>query len=207
MTRSKMRRIALFFAAAPCRAGTPLDVDQLASQYTGSVEAVKVYEDFHDPDVMADMSDVVRSKQIDAVILAGRSPDHYEATLGANSVAEELERAGINPNLIVYANLSEHCSKVHAGASPEILNRKAKEYLYGECERLGLSYTPSQANFVWVDLGRDCREVFTELLRRGVIVRRGDAFGAPTHIRVTTGTTEQNERFVGALGEVLGAGG
>jgi histidinol-phosphate aminotransferase len=87
------------------------------------------------------------------------------------------------------------------------LNGKGKEYLYGECERLGLSYTRSQANFVWVDVGRECREVFTELLRRGVIVRTGDVFGAPTHIRVTTGTEEQNERFVGALGEVLGGSG
>jgi histidinol-phosphate aminotransferase len=83
------------------------------------------------------------------------------------------------------------------------LNGKAKEYLYGEFDRLGLGYAPSQANFVWVDVGRDCREVFEGLLRRGVIVRTGDVFGAPTHFRVTTGTEEQNERFVAALAEVL----
>jgi len=46
--------------------------------------------------------------------------------------------------------------------------------------------------------------VFTELLRRGVIVRTGDIFGAPAHIRVTTGTPEQNQRFIAALGQVLG---
>jgi histidinol-phosphate aminotransferase len=84
------------------------------------------------------------------------------------------------------------------------LNRESKQYLYGEFERLGLSYTRSEANFVWVDMGRDCREVFTELLRRGVIVRTGDVFGAPTHVRVTTGTQEQNRRFASALEEVLG---
>ena len=72
-------------------------------------------------------------------------------------------------------------------------------------ERLGLRYTRSYANFVWVDLGRDCRPVFTELLKRGVIVRTGDIFGAPTHIRVTTGTPEQNQRFVDALEGVLRA--
>ena len=48
--------------------------------------------------------------------------------------------------------------------------------------------------------------MFTELLKRGVIVRAGDAFGAPTHIRVTTGTPQQNQRFVAALDEVLGLG-
>jgi histidinol-phosphate aminotransferase len=36
-----------------------------------------------------------------------------------------------------------------------------------------------------------------------VIVRTGDIFGAPTHVRVTTGTDEQNKRFVAALEQVL----
>ncbi len=85
------------------------------------------------------------------------------------------------------------------------LNTEGKKYLYQELDRLGLKYTRSQANFVWVDLGRECRPVFGELLRRGVIVRTGDIFGASNHIRVTTGTEEQNGRFVRALAEALGA--
>ncbi len=83
------------------------------------------------------------------------------------------------------------------------LNAESREYLYREFERLGLGYTRSYANFVWLDLGRECRPVFVELLKRGVIVRTGDAFAAPTHIRVTTGTPEQNRRFITALEEVL----
>jgi histidinol-phosphate aminotransferase len=82
-------------------------------------------------------------------------------------------------------------------------NRRSKEYYYREFEKLGLPYTPTQANFVWVDLQRDCKKVFVELLKRGVIVRTGDIFGYPTHIRVTTGTDEQSERFIVALREVL----
>jgi histidinol-phosphate aminotransferase len=85
------------------------------------------------------------------------------------------------------------------------LNAESKEFLYREFGRLGLRYTRSYANFVWVDLGRECRAVFTELLKRGVIVRTGDIFGAPTHIRVTTGTPEQNRRFTAALEQVLRA--
>jgi histidinol-phosphate aminotransferase len=83
------------------------------------------------------------------------------------------------------------------------LNRESKEYFYRQFERLGLRCTPSQANFVWVDLDRDVREVFVELQQRGVIVRTGDVFGAPDHIRVTTGLREQNQRFIAALAEVL----
>jgi len=86
------------------------------------------------------------------------------------------------------------------------LNRESRDFFYREFDRLGLKYTPSYANFVWVDLGRECRPVFTELLRRGVIVRTGDIYGAPTHIRVTTGTPPQNREFAAALEEVLEAG-
>jgi len=83
------------------------------------------------------------------------------------------------------------------------LNRESKAYLCRELRRLGLRCTPSQANFIWVDTARDCRKLFVELLRRGVIVRTGDVFGAPAHIRVSTGTSEQNQRFIAALEEAL----
>jgi histidinol-phosphate aminotransferase len=83
------------------------------------------------------------------------------------------------------------------------LNRQSKEYFYRELDRMGIRYTPTQANFVWIDLQRDCGEVFSELMKRGVIVRTGTPFGCPNHIRVTTGTMEQSERFISTLGEVL----
>ncbi len=82
-------------------------------------------------------------------------------------------------------------------------NRISKEYFYNELDKMGIPYTPMQANFVWIDVQRDCREVFVELMKHGVIVRTGDIFGAPTHIRVTTGTEEQSKRFISTLREVL----
>jgi len=84
-------------------------------------------------------------------------------------------------------------------------NQRSKSFIYAELEKMGLPYTPTQANFIWIDVMRDCKQVFTELMKRGVIVRTGDIFGAPTHIRVTTGTDEQNERFISTLREVLAA--
>ena len=73
--------------------------------------------------------------------------------------------------------------------------------------KMNLPFCPTDGNFVWVDIGRDCRPVFDALLRKGVIIRTGDIFGAPNHIRVTIGTREQNERFLGGLEEVLFAQG
>jgi histidinol-phosphate aminotransferase len=58
-------------------------------------------------------------------------------------------------------------------------------------------------NFVCVDLGEDAGPLFDRLLREGVIVRPLHGFGAPTAIRVSVGTAEENELLGAALGRVL----
>ncbi len=83
------------------------------------------------------------------------------------------------------------------------VNAAGRAYLFEQFRRLGLRAVPTQANFVWVDLGVDCVAAFEQLLRRGVIVRTGDIFGAPTFARVTIGTQEENEIFISALEQVL----
>jgi len=83
------------------------------------------------------------------------------------------------------------------------VNSEGKRFLYREFEAMGLPYVPTEANFVLVDIKRDCRPVFTELLKRGVIVRTGDIFGLPTFFRVTIGTEADNRRFIQTLREVL----
>ena len=49
----------------------------------------------------------------------------------------------------------------------------------------------------------DSDVVFNELMKRGFIIRSGNALGAPGYIRVTIGTEEQNESFLQKLEEVL----
>lgn len=82
-------------------------------------------------------------------------------------------------------------------------NERGKDYLYRELGRLGISYVPTQANFILVDLGRDARPVFEALLRRGVIVRQGFIWDYPTCIRVSIGKPEDNERFIKTLEEII----
>jgi histidinol-phosphate aminotransferase len=50
---------------------------------------------------------------------------------------------------------------------------------------------------------QDCRQVFDGLLRRGVITRTGDIFGAATYLRVTIGTPDENAKFLSALRAVI----
>jgi histidinol-phosphate aminotransferase len=61
---------------------------------------------------------------------------------------------------------------------------------------------PAVGNFVYVEVG-DGRALFEQLLRQGVIVRPLDGFGAPEAIRISVGSSEENDIFAAALGHVL----
>ena len=58
-------------------------------------------------------------------------------------------------------------------------------------------------NFLYVEVGEDAPRLYDALLHEGVIVRPLAGFGAPTAIRVSVGTPEENEFFAAALGRVL----
>jgi histidinol-phosphate aminotransferase len=83
------------------------------------------------------------------------------------------------------------------------VNRDGKAFLQATCDVLGLRYAPSEANFLFIDLGRPAAPVFEALMKQGVIVRPiGER---PTCVRVTIGTPQENQRFAEALRAVLGA--
>jgi len=84
------------------------------------------------------------------------------------------------------------------------LNQAGKEYLYKEFGQMGLNYVPTEANFIFVDVQKDSKEVFQQLLKQGVIIRSGDIFDHPTFIRVTIGNQAENARFIEGLKKVLG---
>jgi histidinol-phosphate aminotransferase len=85
-------------------------------------------------------------------------------------------------------------------------NTSARTQLERICAEFGLRIaSPAVANFLYADTGRDAAELFGALLREGVIVRPLGQFGAPTAIRVTVGTQEENAVFAEALGRALTA--
>ncbi len=129
--------------------------------------------------------------------------------VGYGIAADHLAEAMALVRLPFTVNLLAQVAAEAALADDEHLRRTVETtrtgmaQLTAEFARLGLSWAPSQANFVLVDLGRDARVCFEALLRRGVIVRPGDALGYPTHLRVSVGTAEENELFLAAFREVL----
>ncbi|MDG5470642.1 histidinol-phosphate transaminase [Jeotgalibacillus sp. ET6] len=82
-------------------------------------------------------------------------------------------------------------------------NRLGLEQYYQFCEEAGLSYFPSQGNFILIDFKRDGDLLFQELMKKGYIVRSGQALGYPTALRITIGSKEQNEKIISVLKEIL----
>jgi histidinol-phosphate aminotransferase len=84
------------------------------------------------------------------------------------------------------------------------MNRAGLAQLTGGLAEMGVSFLPSVANFILVDVG-DGKAVSDVLLRLGVVVRPMDWMGIPQSIRVTVGTAEENRKFLDALTRALAA--
>ncbi|MFJ8235183.1 histidinol-phosphate transaminase [Ureibacillus sp. NPDC094379] len=82
-------------------------------------------------------------------------------------------------------------------------NEKGKQQFVEFCEKHGLDYYPSQTNFILFEVKADSDLVFQEMMKRGFIIRSGNALSSPGYIRVTIGTEQQNRKFLGLLEEVL----
>jgi len=103
----------------------------------------------------------------------------------ANSVAQRAALAALGDD--------EHVAKSRA------VNEAGMEQVVKGLRALGFAPIPSEANFVYLDIGRDGKQVFEALLRQGVIIRHIEG----RMVRVTIGQAEENQAFLTALKQVL----
>ncbi len=107
-------------------------------------------------------------------------------------------------------NIAAVVAVVAALDDPEHLNAylqqvdASKRLLYAACDRLGLKYWTSGANFVLVCAGARTAELVDGARVRGVYVRdRSTEPGCDGCIRVATGVVEHTRRFIDVMEEVL----
>ncbi|MGB1377287.1 MAG: aminotransferase class I/II-fold pyridoxal phosphate-dependent enzyme, partial [Miltoncostaeaceae bacterium] len=82
--------------------------------------------------------------------------------------------------------------------------RTERERMAQGLRDLGLDPLPSDANFVFVDVGPGrAAELDRALTAQGVIVRPTAGFGAPGGLRITAGTPEQTDRLLVAMQTAL----
>ena len=77
---------------------------------------------------------------------------------------------------------------------------QSRTHLTRELTRLGLSVTPSDANFVLVEVG-DAPGFRRALLSLGIVVRDCTSFGLPAHVRIACRLPSECERLVAAIEE------
>ena len=105
----------------------------------------------------------------------------------ANSMAQRAALAALD-------------DEAHVAAS-RLLNHVEMDKVRVGLQRLGFDALPSEANFLYFDVGRDGRAVFDALLRQGIIVRHIEG----RMLRVTIGLPEENQLFLRALEDVIRA--
>ncbi|MCG3777990.1 MAG: Histidinol-phosphate aminotransferase [Nitrospira sp.] len=103
----------------------------------------------------------------------------------ANSLAQRAALAALGDD--------DHVTRSRA------VNAGGMEQVLRGLTDLGFAPIPSEANFLYVDIGRDGRTVFEALLREGLIIRHIEG----PMVRVTIGLEEENKEFLAALKRVL----
>jgi histidinol-phosphate aminotransferase len=82
--------------------------------------------------------------------------------------------------------------------------RESKALLYAACDRLGLKYWKSDANFVLVCAGDQLHALVKGAADRGIYTRdRSSEPGCAGCLRVATGLVEHTRRYIAAMDEVL----
>jgi histidinol-phosphate aminotransferase len=119
--------------------------------------------------------------------------------------AIDLVRQPFSVNLVAQAAATEalnHPDDVIERVGTTLAER---QWVETEVREMGLTTAMTQTNFSWIDLGaNDEDEVVNGLAENGIIVRAGKALGAEGFIRVSYGEHDENQRFVTALGSLVG---
>ncbi len=133
--------------------------------------------------------------------LAGVRIGYTVASGGYTSMIQSSQNIGMVSRLAQAAAIAALADTQHLN-NTVALNDQAKEILVEGFRALRLSYIPSETNFMMFDTGTSASTVAASLANAGFLVRVG--WGMPQHIRVSTGTIEEMQQFIVALGEILG---
>jgi histidinol-phosphate aminotransferase len=79
------------------------------------------------------------------------------------------------------------------------INNEGKQFLYQSFQRLGISFIPTETNFIMFETKLDGKDLYDGLLKTGVIIRPM----GPKRLRVTIGLPEENKRFVEELEKLV----
>lgn len=84
-----------------------------------------------------------------------------------------------------------------------VLNQAGMQQIVKALHSLGVETIPSSGNFVCAHFGQRAAQVNRALLQKGVIVRPLNGYGMTQTLRISIGTTDENQHFIDALSSIL----
>lgn len=124
--------------------------------------------------------------------------------IGSEEIIQNMEkcRPPMNVNLVAEAGAIASLNEEEIVKERARENAEQKSFLYKEFDKMGIEYTQSEGNFVWVNINYDSMEIWGKLLAFGVLVRPGITYDCPTWLRVTIGTPEENKIFIESINKI-----
>jgi histidinol-phosphate aminotransferase len=125
--------------------------------------------------------------------------------LASPEVIDDLQRVRLPYHLSAQSQVTALVALRHAGEAMDILDRirTERDRMFEALSKMeGVAAYPSDANFVLFRPAKPAADVWQGLLDRGVLVRDMSSV-VPGCLRVSAGTPEETDLFLGALEEVV----
>ncbi len=123
----------------------------------------------------------------------------YGITTAAIAELMNKVRQPFNTNSLAQAGaLAALADRKHVEKSIAV-NNEGKQYLYQSFQQLGIPFVPTETNFIMFDAPMDSKDLYTALLKTGVIIRPM----GPKKLRVTIGLPDENKRFITELEKIV----
>lgn len=197
---------ALYLANPNAPSGTfvpPAEVARLCEKFRGAVLVDEAYADFADENCLGLLGEhqnlVVTRTLSKGYSLAGL---RFGYAVAHEAVTEQLAKVKDSYNcdaIAVAAAVAAIEDRDHAQRSWEYV-RSERARVAEELAALGWSVLPSQANFVLATVaGGDGRAVYHGLKEQGILVRWFDQPGLRDKVRITIGTSQENNALLGGI--------
>jgi len=201
---------AIYLANPNAPSGTlvpPADVEKLATQFKGLLLVDEAYADFADANCLSlpqRFENIVVTRSLSkAYSLAGL---RFGYAVANPSVIAEMAKVKDSYNcdaLSIVAATAAIQDQEYAAATWRHV-RDERERLSAELSATGFDVIPSHANFVLAGVpGGDARSVYLGLKSQGILVRYFDSPGLRDKLRITIGTSTENNALLSGLRALL----
>ena len=197
---------AIYLANPNAPTGTfvsPMKVAELAKRFSGALLIDEAYADFADDNCLAlvrEHPNVIISRTLSkAYSLAGL---RFGFAIAQAPVIDQMMKVKDSYNagaISVIAATAAILDQDHAKRGWDHI-RAERQRVSSELTQLGWNVLPSQANFIFASVpnGKG-REAYLGLKEQGILVRFFNVAGLTDKIRITIGTSQENNAFLGGI--------